>query len=1630
MRLGRLLALSACALLKTASALAEGSEEFDVNETVWNGLTGFLANDQAVNANSVVRVDILNDGNEKVCWRGNGNLTLLRPDGTTSVASLANNQCSNAVAGVTGAYYADIIDNQTVGTAWDIRVCASSVANNACFSNNANERTGRLWSTAWNFSQNVFFNERYSINGSVYAIVPGGAVGRDAVIEMQMRGVSGAYYTLRANGTGPSTAAGVRVGRSVPRDPSYSVSAEYPLYLNPPESAKYNWTTPVVSDVQLTPACGTGVVLARAAGRISFSSNVTGQYVVVCDVNKDSVYDFAGSSDFSSFGAAQVGTNSISWDGRNNGGVDAAEGNYNCVIRLNVGEFHYIAEDIETAYPGIRMYRLESNKTTRTPIRLFWDDTSVGASENMPNGQVSPVSPLATGLDPVAIATPAAAFYFTGGNRANPVGNARAWGDFDANGEGKGNEAYLDQFSAAETAISPALSVNVISNGGDADADGLGNARECDIGSDPGDNDTDNDGVRDGSEAPNTGAIPNTDGDAQPDVLDPDDDGDGVPTKTELGPSENGDGNPADAANSDSTAPPDYLDTDSDNDGVLDGSDVARTNPNACRDSDADACDDCSVTGANSSGGNVSNDGADTNADGQCNLGDPDDDGDGVPDASDSDPGMIRVCSDTDSDTCDDCAAGAGAAPLADGLDTDMDGKCDLGDSDDDGDGVSDASDGQPLNPKRCRDQDADGCDDCALTGKADPSMDGPDADGDGICDGSDMGVSPDDADGDGVLDANDLDDDGDGILDTQETTPGIEDDADGDGTPNQLDLDSDGDGIFDADESGHDAADKNADGRVDGPVGANGVADVVESSPDSGVVALPLDTDEDGVPDFLDVDSDSDGSDDRDEAGDDRPSTAPLDTDADGAPDFRDLDDDNDGLETPDERTPDREDIDTDGDGIPNHREADDDGDGIPTLSERPGGFDLDSDGDGKPDYLDADDDNDGVPTKDERSKDLQDIDSDDDGKPDYLDADDDDDGIPSKEEAGDSDGDGTPDRLERAEGTLAGGALCSTQPGANAGGAGMWLALAGLFAGVWLARRRRTGGKLTRTLLLLGLVTSALSASGAEAQVALEQFKPAPLPGDGFGVGRPETLPRATWGAQIWLDYANDPLVYELDPGSSKREEKVVSDHLVGHVSVAVGVIDRLTLSLDVPVHILMQGDDNLSVPASKPEGDGLGDVALAGRVLVSSLDPKSHFGAALEFIARLPTARLFNEDQLYSGDTIGSYEPAAIVEGRAGRFDIRLRAGARLRKKKDVGNLELGNELIGGLAMRLRLIAGLHLHAEAYGSTFLSDPFKRTATPIESLFGIKYWGDVVVVGAAGGPGLWRGYGSPDVRVVGTLGYAARPKKEPVDSDGDGLVDPKDRCPHEPEDKDGFEDQDGCVDPDNDKDGVRDTQDSCISEPEDTDDFDDADGCPDPDNDKDNVLDPDDVCPIDPEDLDGFEDQDGCVDPDNDKDGLLDANDRCPNEPEDVDGFEDEDGCPEPGGGLVKITCAKIEIGEAVYFDVGKDSIQSRSFDLLDQVASVLNSAKQILRVRVAGHTDDRGNDKKNLELSRRRASSVLRYLTSHGVDAARLGSEGYGESEPITSNKTADGRAQNRRVEFQILEQSSECKTPGGL
>ncbi len=239
--------------------------------------------------------------------------------------------------------------------------------------------------------------------------------------------------------------------------------------------------------------------------------------------------------------------------------------------------------------------------------------------------------------------------------------------------------------------------------------------------------------------------------------------------------------------------------------------------------------------------------------------------------------------------------------------------------------------------------------------------------------------------------------------------------------------------------------------------------------------------------------------------------------------------------------------------------------------------------------------------------------------------------------------------------------------------------------------------------------------------------------------------------------------------------------------------------------------------------------------------------------------------------------------------------------------------------------------------------------------------------------------------------------------DSDGDAIPDDIDRCPLDPEDKDGFQDEDGCPDADNDADGIVDKADACPNEAGPIDNR----GCPVTDKDADGVPDPDDKCPT----VAGPKESAGCPDADKDGDTIVDRLDKCP------DQFgPPPDGCPKKYT-LVEVKKEKIEIKQQVHFATAKFRVLPDSFPLLNQVSQVLNDFPK-MRVSIEGHTDSVGKEASNMRLSQRRAEAVLDYLVSKGISPDRLEANGFGPTKPVASNKTARGRAQNRRTEFRIV------------
>jgi uncharacterized protein (TIGR03382 family) len=1241
----------------------------------------------------------------------------------------------------------------------------------------------------------------------------------------------------------------------------------------------------------------------------------------------------------------------------------------------------------------------------------------------------------------------------------------------------------------------------------DRDGDGIPDDDETAGGSDPDDADTDDDGVIDGDEP-----MPyvDTDGDGLTDVRDPDSDNDGLYDGTELGvttpdaDTDVGAGHfiPDGDAGATTTDP---LDRDTDDGGVPDGAedtdkdgvvDPGERDPNVAADDvtppadddmdgltnaeeaelgtdpqDADSDDDGVLDGAEA------NYADDTDGDGLINPLDPDSDNDGLFDGTEV--GVTTAHADTD--------VGAGHfRPDADPAthtsmvdrDTDHGGVPD-GAEDTDKDGQVDTGERDPRDP----------ADDA--TPPADDDMDGLTNAEEG-----ELGTDPQDADSDD-----------DGVIDGAEAN--YSDDTDGDGLINPLDPDSDNDGLFDGTETG--VTTPNADTDV----GAGHFTPDADPSTHTG--PLDPDTDDGGVPD---------GAEDVNHNGRiDGTETDPLDP----ADDSTVVDDDGDGLSNPEEaelgtdpQDADSDDDgvldgaeanygdDTDGDGMINPLDPDSDNDGItdgtevgvttphPDTDTTAGHFTPDADPATHTSMVVTDTDHGGVPDGEEDTDhdgqvdagerdpldpaDDQPLDRDHDGVldvvdncPDTANPDQDDpdhDGLGSACDD-DDDGDGFVDGY----GVSGGG--CSTSGGQGGGGLAV-LALA--VAGVIVRRRRRVAAAATVAGLTALVPVAAAQVASEKQDFSIERFELSSDTGGILGVEGAGLGARWAWDVHLWLGSANDPLVVYMDDGGRERVGSLISQRTGGELGASLVLHERIGLGLDAPL-IVAQSRDAMVPGVVGTLGDvggvGLGDLRLSPKL---RLLRQGHEGVDVALVPELTLPTGAGEN--YRGDDGASFAPYLALSRRHARVRWALDLGYAFRRQTGVGGLVVDDELRAKAGVGVQVVRRVELAATVSAATAAKAPFDDFARnhlevvggPVASLRG--GW----QLFGAGGVGLRQGYGTPDWRALAGVRVGVGDDGGPVDWDHDGLI-ATDQCPRDPEDKDAFQDEDGCSDPDNDDDGVLDVADGAPMDPEDKDDFEDTDGVPDPDNDQDGIADAGDDCPIVAENVNGFQDEDGCPDEkDSDGDGNPDTTDQCPTDPEDVDKFQDEDGCPDDNDGdgvpdatdacptepgpvdnqgcpdkdrdadtvvdrldncpdepgtvanhgckekqLAVLNGSSIEILDVVYFKTNKDIIQKRSFKLLSSVAAIIANHPELPSITIEGHTDDRGDDAYNLDLSQRRAEAVRRFLIGKGIDGARLEAKGYGETKPIKPNDTNANRSANRRVEFKVGDVASANSGP---
>jgi outer membrane protein OmpA-like peptidoglycan-associated protein len=484
----------------------------------------------------------------------------------------------------------------------------------------------------------------------------------------------------------------------------------------------------------------------------------------------------------------------------------------------------------------------------------------------------------------------------------------------------------------------------------------------------------------------------------------------------------------------------------------------------------------------------------------------------------------------------------------------------------------------------------------------------------------------------------------------------------------------------------------------------------------------------------------------------------------------------------------------------------------------------------------------------------------------------------------------------------------------------------------------------------VLITVAVLVLAGGSARAQYdrsfSPQLFHPAPGPDEFVNVETAVPLPHKSFGVGLFFNYARNEISLIGVNAATGRPDGAHADLLANALSAdlwaGVGLWNRFQIALALPMTLYQNGSDfNDANPMPQgthvkaANGFALGDprIHLKARLLGKDWGPQ----LAISHWLSIPVGNdaQFGGEKHFSGF---SGEPRVLGGWEGKRWRAGVYIGFLWRAHtSELFSTVAGQQLTYGGALAFDVAPGrFTVLGELYGHSNSFNSFKLGSQTLKDLddapLELDVAGKIVVAANLSltvgvGYGVVPAVGSPQPRVYTGLVWA----RDNHDRDHDGVPDAFDKCPDTPEDRDGFQDSDGCPDPDNDGDTIPDKQDKCPNEPEDFDSFQDDDGCPDPDNDKDGIddlhdacpndpedhkppkpndgcplsktdtdgdgiTDDKDKCPTEPEDKDGFQDDDGCPDPDNDNDGIPDNFDQCPNEPEDMDGFQDEDGCPDP--------------------------------------------------------------------------------------------------------------------------------------
>ncbi len=624
------------------------------------------------------------------------------------------------------------------------------------------------------------------------------------------------------------------------------------------------------------------------------------------------------------------------------------------------------------------------------------------------------------------------------------------------------------------------------------------------------------------------------------------------------------------------------------------------------------------------------------------------------------------------------------------------------------------------------------------------------------------------------------------------------------------------------------------------------------------------------------------------------------------------------------------------------------------------------------------------------------------------------------------------------------------------------------------------RTRRELSVCLITAAALTltaaSALAQSAQSGEFSVQNFSPAPGTKNFLGVEGVRMDGNWGWSVGLVGNYARKPFVLLSCKSRTDCSDKnaidatdtaVVSDMFTADLLASLSPVKRLQLGLRLPLSYVSGAGIDVNTGMGVAGGIrkfGVGDPQIEGKVrLLGGAQDPYLLGAALDL--GFPVGHAFSSS---SGATttdyyLGNSSPVTvgirgIFDGVKGPFQFGANLRGVFREAATLGTTKVGPaDFRYGGALGFRVSPIFRVLAEGFGSTQFSSQQGTNTLEIDGAVEVSPLESRLILRAGGGAGVLEGVGVPQGRVFLGITYS----HEIGDQDGDGIPDDVDKCPTIPEDFDGFEDHDGCPDPDNDGDRIPDAIDKCPNEPETRNGYKDDDGCPDelpdrdhdgisddldkcpdaggpdiirnpkspfygcPDRDKDGVPDYLDKCPDVPEPTDDLFDGSGCPHVrDTDHDGIPDDVDKCPTEPETYNGYQDADGCPDKGPTVVEISETAINLHDRVEFATGKDKIEgAKSFQVLDAIAGIMGGHKEILLLEIQGHTDGAGIADQNRKLSQKRAEAVVKYLVTKGVEPGRLTAKGYGPDKPVADNKTAQGRQKNRRVELAILKKAGK-------